>query len=78
MQYLIEPQGWPCKLKDCPPGYFIFFGRLALKLAPNKSPNDSLVAYNDGGQVFQGNLHHSERPNILVQSVTVRVILNED
>jgi hypothetical protein len=24
-QLVIEPNGWPCKLNECPPGHFVIY-----------------------------------------------------
>ena len=28
---IIKPEGWECKLKDCPPGFFMFRNNLCFK-----------------------------------------------
>jgi hypothetical protein len=30
---IIEPEGWPCTLDECPPGLFMYEGTLAIKSA---------------------------------------------
>jgi hypothetical protein len=49
----IRPDGWPVKLRDSPPGFFIYEGRLCFKTEYGASE-----VFNSAGEYF--------RPSILI------------
>lgn len=44
----IRPDGWPVKLKDCPPGFFIYEGQLCFK-----SEYEESEVFNSAGEYFR-------------------------
>lgn len=68
MKMIINPEGWPCKLKDCPPGFFVWEGNLCFKteykametVGPTNVPGSDvrwvagnrIDAYNKAGEHF--------------------------
>jgi hypothetical protein len=44
----IRPDGWPVKLKDCPPGFFIWEKQLCFK-----SEYEDAAVYNSAGEYFR-------------------------
>lgn len=66
---IIAPNGWECRLSECPPGAFIFEGHLCFKSEYTVDDNN-VEAYNEGGEFFWGGTDtHSERHNLIVQPV---------
>jgi hypothetical protein len=53
---LIEPSGWPCTLKECPPGFFLYEKQLCFKTEYGKAINFQGPyepdAYNSAGEHF--------------------------
>lgn len=57
----IEPQGWPCRLCECPPGYFVFDDDLCFKSEYGDS-------YCDSGESFWGGTtSKTDRDRLIVQ-----------
>ncbi len=46
----IVPEGWPCHLRECRPGLFLFKDQLCLKDEYGAAGN----VYNDAGEIFWG------------------------
>jgi len=62
---VIIPNGWPCTLLECPPGFFVFEDRLCLK---TEYAYDG--PYNEGGEVFWGGVDtKEERAKLIVEPV---------
>ncbi len=71
-QLTIEPDGWTCTLKDCPPGFFLSGEQLCFK--SEYYTNDKCDAYNSAGEYFCGppdvQRGDAKRNDIIVQPVT--------
>lgn len=64
----IEPQGWPCKLKECPPGHFMFQDSLCFK--SEYMPDNRLEVFCDTGECFWGGTNtDKDREELCVQPV---------
>lgn len=62
---IIEPDGWPCKLSECPPGHFVFDDSLCFK-----TEYGDLEVYNEAGECFHGGVTEPEkRSALMVQPV---------
>lgn len=68
-QLQLKPSGWPCTLKECPPGLFVFGEILGLKT--EYSPENEIEAFcSDTGEAFWGGTHsHQNRDQLMVQPV---------
>ena len=69
---IVKPGGWPCPLKECPPGLFTFERTLCVRTDyPTRLEDGSYtdpVYLVDGGSVFWGGTKTCEdRGNLLVQ-----------
>ncbi len=56
---IIEPNGWPCLIEDCPPGFFVcdeeqlcFKSEYAKIDATNGNVINSIEAFNSAGEYF--------------------------
>lgn len=69
---ILEPNGWPCTLSDCPPGPFIYKDQLCFKseYGGEKGPD----AYNSAGEYFCG----KDRNQTEVQSVIPMWVIDEE
>ena len=64
-QLIIVPDGWPCTLAECPPGFFVIEESLCLK-----SEYGDNEAYVDSGEYFaRGTTSKEKRANVIVQPV---------
>ena len=62
---VVKPDGWPCSLVECPPGFFVFEGNLCLK---TEYGLEDLEVFNCGGEVFWGGAKtKEERRTLIVQ-----------
>lgn len=54
-QLVLNPNGWPCELSECPPGHFIEleYQTLCFK-SEYRNENGRIEAYNSGGEFFHG------------------------
>ena len=68
---LIEPDGWPCTLVECPPGPFINVESPDMLCFKSEYRNDDnkMMAYNSAGEFY-----HSDA---LVQPVRMTVVDEE-
>jgi len=73
---VVEPSGWPCKLRECPPGHFVYEESLCFKteygsmesLGPKGAPGKDVKwqvgnhsdVYNEGGESFWGGVKTKE------------------
>ena len=48
---MIEPRGWPCALKEAPPGHFLFTDTLCFK-SEYHTPVGEIEAYTEAGEFF--------------------------
>lgn len=69
---LIEPNGWPCKLSECPAGHFTWGDNLGFKSEYRR--DGKTEAYNEGGEFF---CPPEPREDFIVQPV-VAVWRDED
>ena len=46
---IVDPNGWPCKLQECPPGHFVYGDSLCFK-----TEYGELEVYNGAGEAFWG------------------------
>jgi len=60
---IMKPDGWPCTLRKCRPGHFLFMGKY-LGFKSEYYTNNKPDAYNEAGEYFCGN------PDELIQPVT--------
>lgn len=60
----IEPFGWPCKIEECPPGFFLYEEQLCFK-SEYSSDND-IEVFNSAGEYFMPR-------EVLVQPVTFEI-----
>lgn len=67
-QLVIKPDGWPCTLAECPPGFFVAGNSLCLK---TEYSSEKTEAYLDSGEYFAGGAATKEdREKLIVQPVT--------
>ena len=65
---IIKPEGWKCKLYECPPGFFVFNDHLCFKT----EYGPDLEVFNEGGEYFWGGVKtKEERAELEVQPVEV-------
>jgi len=76
---ILEPNGWPCTLEECPPGFFVTceeYGSLCFKSEYTMGINDHRIqAFNCAGEFFCGSPNaksEEERIKIMVQPVIDR------
>lgn len=66
---IIKPDGWPCTLAECPPGFFVFEGWLGFK-SEYGDDSDKMEVFNSGGEAFWGGVSgHEARAALVVQPV---------
>ncbi len=52
-QLIINPEGWPCSLRECPPGHFLWEDTLCFKTEYCKDQNETeMEVYNGAGERF--------------------------
>lgn len=61
---LIEPDGWPCLLAECPAGHFVYEDQLGFKSEYHGEGN-RIEAFCDSGEFFV-------TQNVMVQPVIAR------
>lgn len=62
------PDGWACKLEECPPGLFVYEGFLGLKTQYH--PNGKMEVYCNNGDAFWGQTTtEEEKRKLIVQPV---------
>ena len=49
MILIVVPDGWPCSLEDCPPGFFVFQNQLCFK---TEYGGAEMQYFNSGGEHF--------------------------
>jgi hypothetical protein len=63
----LVPEGWPCGLSDCPPGFFLFDNEACFK---SEYGDD---AYCDSGEIFWGGApNRVSRDNLIVQPLIAK------
>lgn len=63
---VMVPDGWPCTLRECRPGHFVWDDCLCFKDEYAEAGN----SYNEAGEVFWGGVKTaSERDALVVQPV---------
>ena len=68
--FTIEPDGWPCTLADCPPGFFVFEGSLCSK--SEYLTDGNIEAFNCAGEAFWGGTSTQiSRISLVVQPVVM-------
>lgn len=68
MTILIEPDGWPTTLAECPPGHFWFGNDLCFKSEYRTDGN--IEAFCSSGEYFWGGTEsHKDREALMVQPV---------
>ncbi len=69
----IIPNGWPCTLLECPPGFFVFNERLCFKseyLETGSSNPVEMEVFCESGEYFWGGTEtKKERAELIVQPV---------
>jgi hypothetical protein len=69
-QVLIEPDGWPTTLAECPPGPFMFNDSLCFK--SEYRTDGKIEAFCESGEFFWGGTSANEdRNRLMVQPVKV-------
>lgn len=62
---VMMPDGWPCKYKECRPGFFFFDGSVCLKSEYEQN------GYCDSGEIFWGGQDNEiDRGELKVQPLT--------
>lgn len=61
---VVVPDGWPCKLSECPSGLFMFEGALVVK--SKYGPQENALLALDGG-IFTGQTEKEKRGDLIVQ-----------
>ena len=72
---VILPQGWPCTLGECPPGFYLFQDDLCMKTEYVRESvgGNGVEAFNCGGEAFWGGAStNAECAKLIVQPVSVR------
>lgn len=64
----IKPDGWPCKLGECPPGHFVFEDSLCFK-----TEYGELEVYNEAGEAFWG----GQSTKLAVSNLIVQPVVAE-
>lgn len=72
MRYSLTPAGWPCRLDMCPPGPFIYEGRLCLK-SEYCSPERKFEAFGDTGEFIGSEMPQEARAALIVQPVFLEI-----
>ena len=67
---IIGPDGWMCKLSECPPGFFMYEGNLCFKTEYRKDGQDDV--YCSSGETF------CVPNNPMVQPVNYEIEESED
>lgn len=70
---VINPEGWPCTLAECPPGHFLFGEYLCFKTEYAQEVKGDYFpqSYCETGEFFWGGTKtHEERSRLIVQPVT--------
>lgn len=80
---MIEPNGWPCTLKECPPGHFTYRDDLCFKTeyrcaTTASSPNGKIEAYCESGEFFVGGADTEDAREQLVVQPVVAQWIDED
>jgi hypothetical protein len=66
----VKPEGWPCKLSECPPGLFLFGDGLCFKTEYRTSGYSEVFC--ESGEMFWGGTDDKEQREVLtVQPVIV-------
>ena len=69
IEMIIVPDGWPCTLEACRPGFFVFDNRLCFK-SEYTNDNGHLEAFCESGEAFWGGAKtHQERDALRVHPV---------
>ena len=62
----MRPEGWPCALRECRPGHFVFNDLLCFKDEYGAEGN----SYNEAGEIFWGDVTDRDaRAALVVQPV---------
>lgn len=80
--YKIQPDGWPCTIRDCPPGFFGVpqeNGLMTFGFKTEYRDSDGYCeVYNYAGEVFwEGEIKKERRDKLIVQPVTVYMVAEE-
>lgn len=69
----IQPDGWPVKIEECPPGHFMYEDQLCFKSEYMTSESDykDIEVFNSGGEYFMPR-------EVLVQPVTYEITEEEE
>lgn len=68
MKILIEPEGWPCHLQECPPGLFMFQGALGFR---SEYPIEPPYVVESGEVFWGGTRNDMDRALLTVQPCKV-------
>ncbi len=68
-RFELKPDGWPCRLAECPPGPFLFKEALGFK-SEYTSDKGFPEAYNEAGEYFHGD-GKSDAKDQIVQPLIV-------
>lgn len=73
-ELIVKPDGWPCSLGECPPGFFVFNDSLCFKTGYG-----DLEVYCESGEAFWGGAKTKEDiATLIVQPVTSEWIESEE
>ena len=73
-QITIEPKGWPCKLKECEPGLFLYNNTLGFKSSYREVSGTHELFLASGESFWGGTSRLEERDELIVQPVWIRFI----
>lgn len=71
----LKPEGFPCKLSECPPGFFLFNDGVCFK-SQYGNDHDGQDVFLEGGCSFWGG-KDADRPNLIVQPLVSNWTTNE-
>lgn len=59
---IMQPDGWPCTLAECRPGYFVFNGEYLGFKSGYYSKDNKPDAYNEAGEFYWGDSEKLVQP----------------
>lgn len=75
---VLNPNGWPCTLDECPTGLFVFNHSVCMK-TEYKTNNSELEAFNEAGEFFWGGTESCvAREKLIVQPVIAEWIEEDE
>ena len=75
VQFILEPNGWPCTLEEAEPGFFRWKGEFCMKT--EYLDEGGIMAYCDTGERFWGGQKSSKDTDSLIVQPCVAVAREE-